>query len=252
MFYMYSRFAYQSAQKVTSLFGEASSIQQELGCPPDKAEVVSNGIRFEKFSGVPEKESNGWIDIGAVVRVAPIKDLKTLLYTFARLKQEVPETRLHIMGGIDNEEYFEECQALIGFLGLEDVTFTGYVNITEYMAQLDFTVLTSISEGQPLALIESMAAKRPVVATNVGACRELIEGGKEDRLGDAGFCVPPMDQSGLLRAMVEMCQNVKKRKKMGRVGQRRAETYYKESQMVANYQRVYEKAIQRWQASDLN
>jgi len=247
MFYMYSRFAYQAAQQVTSLFSGASSIQQELGCPIEKASVVSNGIKLSSFTKVPEKSPNGWIDIGAIVRVAPIKDLKTLLYTFSRLKHEIPGTRLHILGGIDDEDYYQECQALIDFLGLGDVTFTGYVNIHEYMASLDFTVLTSISEGQPLALIESMAAKRPVVATNVGACRELIEGGAGDTLGLAGYCVPPMDQTGLLRAMVDLCRNANKRNQMGKVGQIRAEAYYKESQMIANYKRVYKKAIERWQ-----
>jgi glycosyltransferase involved in cell wall biosynthesis len=252
MFYMFSRFAYQTAQKVTSLYGGASTIQQEFGCPVDKLEIVSNGTRLKKFTKVPEKKSNGWIDIGAIVRIAPIKDLKTLLYTFSRLKQEIPETRLHVLGGVDDEEYYQECLALVEFLGLADVTFAGYVNIAEYMARLDFTVLTSISEGQPLALIESMAAKRPVIATNVGACKELIEGGEGDTLGDAGFCVPPMDQNSLLKAMLEMCRNVKKRKGMGAIAQARAEANYKESQMVENYQRVYEKAIRRWQESDLN
>ena len=252
MFYMYSRFAYQAAQKVTSLFGGASSIQQELGCPREKTEVVSNGVKLDHFRAVPEKKANGTIDIGAVVRVAPIKDLKTLLYTFSRLKQEIPEAHLHILGGIDDEDYYQECLALIEFLEVTDVVFTGYVNIIEYMARLDFTVLTSISEGQPLALIESMAAKRPVIATNVGACRELIEGGKGDSLGSAGYCVPPMDQTGLLRAMVELCRNVKKRERMGQVGQTRAVSYYQESQMVTNYRDVYEKAIAQWQALDLN
>ncbi len=57
------------------------------------------------------KEPDGWIDIGAVVRLAPIKDIKTMLYSFYELAQQVPNVRLHIMGGIDDQEYADECLA---------------------------------------------------------------------------------------------------------------------------------------------
>ena len=48
------------------------------------------------------------------------------------------------------------------------------------MEKLDFTILTSISEGQPLSVLESMAARRPCVCTDVGCCRELLEGKQGD------------------------------------------------------------------------
>jgi len=252
MFYMYSRFAYNTAHQVTSLFQGASLIQHELGCPPEKCEVVSNGIVFNSYAEIPLKEDNGWIDIGAIVRVAPIKDLKTLIYTFSRLKQEMPKTRLHILGGIDDQNYYEECQALINFLGVSDIIFTGLVNVREYMARLDFTILTSISEGQPLSLIESMAAQRPVIATNVGACCEMINGVANDNFGPAGFCVPPMDQTALLQAMIEICRDVQLRRKMGQARQNRARALYRHTQMVENYKNVYQKAIKVWQESGLS
>ncbi|MFR7798548.1 MAG: glycosyltransferase [Collinsella sp.] len=61
-------------------------------------------------------------------------------------------------------------------LGVRDLIFTGRVNVVEYMEKLDFTILTSISEGQPLSVLESLAARRPCVTTEVGCCRELLEG----------------------------------------------------------------------------
>ena len=57
---------------------------------------------------------------------------------------------------------------------LPDVVFTGRVNVTEYLGGLDFTILTSISEGQPLTILEGYAAKLPAIATDVGNCRGLI------------------------------------------------------------------------------
>ena len=65
------------------------------------------------FSQIPLKEPDGWIDIGAVVRLAPIKDIKTMLYSFYELAQQVPNVRLHIMGGIDDQEYADECFSLV-------------------------------------------------------------------------------------------------------------------------------------------
>ena len=73
-------------------------------------------------------------------------------------------------------------------LHLENVIFTGRVDIISYMEKLDFTILTSISEGQPLSVLESFAARRPCVTTDVGCCRELLNGNEEDRYGTAGYC----------------------------------------------------------------
>ena len=60
---------------------------------------------------------------------------------------------------------------LVEQLKLENIIFTGRVDIVKYMEKLDFTILTSISEGQPLSVLESFAARRPCVTTDVGCCQ---------------------------------------------------------------------------------
>ncbi|MFR4625800.1 MAG: glycosyltransferase [Dorea formicigenerans] len=90
------------------------------------------------------------------------------------------------MGGVDDEEYAQECYTLVKQLKLENVIFTGRVDIVKYMEKLDFTILTSISEGQPLSVLESLAARRPCVTTDVGCCRELLEGKEGDFLDRQG------------------------------------------------------------------
>jgi glycosyltransferase involved in cell wall biosynthesis len=248
IFFMFSRFTYKQAQRVTSLYHRASLMQQDLGCPPDKCDVVRNGLHLESFTSIPPKPADDWVDIAAIVRFAPIKDLKTLIYTFSRLKNEFRNARLHIIGGIDDEEYHRECLELINYLKVQDIIIPGIVKTTAYLEKIDFTVLTSISEGQPFAVLESMAAARPVVATDVGACRELIEGDAEDHFGPAGFCVPPMHQSKLLQAMLELCEKENLRKMMGLAGQERVKAYYEIGNMINNYLQVYEKAFASWQA----
>ena len=252
MFFMFSRFAYKQADCVTSLYEHASVIQQDLGCPAPKCEVVRNGLQFEAFSAIAEKKADGWIDIAAIVRFAPIKDLKTLIYTFSQLKHDFERVRLHIIGGVDDEEYHRECLELIDYLKVDDILMPGIVKTTTYLEKIDFTVLTSISEGQPFAVLESMAARRPVVATDVGCCRELIEGAADDQFGPAGICVPPMHQSKLLQALLELCENESLRKTMGVAGQQRVKCYYEIGNMIDNYLKVYEKALAIWQASASN
>lgn len=251
-FYMFSRFAYQRAHRVTSLYRDASLIQQELGCPGEKCEVIGNGLDYLPFAKIPSKPKDDWIDIAAIVRFAPIKDLKTMIYTFSRLKQEIGKIRLHILGGVEDEEYYQECLDLIEYLKVQDITVAGTVDVVAYLEKIDFTLLTSISEGQPFAMLESFSGRRPVVATDVGSCRELIEGREGDHFGPAGICVPPMHQSALLQALIDMCLNVEERSTMGEAGHNRVKNFYNHEFMIKNYLKAYDKAILKWQESDLN
>jgi glycosyltransferase involved in cell wall biosynthesis len=252
MFNMFARLAYQRANRVTSLYRRASLIQQELGCAEEKCDVVGNGLDVDSFAAIPDKPNDEWVDIAAIVRFAPIKDIKTMIYSFSRLKQEFNNVRLHILGGVDDYEYYQECLDLIKFLDVKDIVLPGNVNVKSYLDKIDFTILTSISEGQPFAVLESMAARRPIIATDVGCCRELIEGDVGDNLGHAGICVPPMHQSKLLQALIEMCQNEVNRKKMGAVGEKRVKNFYEINSVMSTYLQVYDKAVATWQESGLN
>jgi glycosyltransferase involved in cell wall biosynthesis len=252
MFYMFSRFAYQKAHCVTSLFQRAAVMQEDLGCPPDKISVIGNGTKVEGFKDIPRKKEDGWIDIAAIVRIAPIKDIKTMIYSFSQLKQELKNARLHILGAVDDEQYYQECLSLIDYLDVKDIIFPGFVDIKKYLENINFTLLTSLSEGQPYAIIESMAAGLPLVSTDVGSCRELIEGDKNDRFGPAGLFVTPMHQSEMLEALLEMSENKKMRARMSTAGRQRANTFYNLKGMVDKYQSIYQKAIEIWQASDSN
>ncbi len=249
-FYMLSRAVYNRASIVTSLFGNARKAQVELGCAPEKCRITPNGVNVERFGAVPPKTPNGWVDIGAVVRIAPIKDVKTLLYAFAELKHHVDNVRLYVIGPEEDKEYAAECYELVRQLQVRDVVFTGRANVVEYLAKVDFTMLTSISEGMPLSVLESFAAGRPCVTTDVGCCRELIEGGEGDDLGIAGMCVEPMNRMALASAMERMCTNADERLAMGEAGKRRASRFYRQERMVATYRELYQelcKAGATWQ-----
>lgn len=222
------------------------TMQIEMGCNAEKCIVIPNGVQYERFCNIPLKQEDGWVDIGAVVRLAPIKDVKTMIYAFFELASRMPNVRLHIMGGVDDEDYAKECYALVEQLQLKNLIFTGRVDVVQYMQKLDFTILTSISEGQPLSVLESMAARRPCVTTEVGCCRELLEGTPGDTFGIAGYCVPPMYRQGLADAMEKMCASRARREEMGRIGQRRVDAYFHHEQMLANYRKMYDETAKEY------
>lgn len=246
---MLSDLTYSRSFRVTSLFTRAMHTQIDMGCEPYKCRVIENGISYERLCNIPLKEEDGIVDIGAVVRLAPIKDIKTMIYAFFELSCRKDNVRLHIMGGVDDQEYADECYALVKQLNLEDkIIFTGRVNIIEYFEKLDFTLLTSISEGQPLSVLESFAARRPCVTTDVGCCNELLDGGPNDTLGKAGYFVPPMQREKLANAMEILCQSRELRLKMGEIGQRRAYEYFRYNIMLTKYRDLYKEVETEWQA----
>ena len=252
-FYMLSDLTYDRAFRITSLFTRAMHTQIDMGAKAERCRVIENGISYERLCDIPLKEDDGIVDIGAVVRLAPIKDIKTMIYAFFELSCRKDNVRLHIMGGVDDQEYADECYALTKQLGLENkIIFTGRVNIIEYFEKLDFTLLTSISEGQPLSVLESFAARRPCVTTDVGCCNELLNGGPSDTLGKAGYFVPPMQREKLADAMELLCDSRELRLKMGEIGQKRAYTYFRYHIMLTKYRDLYKEVENEWQVSASN
>ena len=238
-----SMVAYDKASLVTSLYGHARELQIELGCAPEKTRITPNGIdvaRFENIQGKTE-EDNGFVNIGAVLRVAPIKDVKTMIQAFSFAKERCPELKLWIMGPTnEDEDYANECFDLVDSLGVKDIIFTGRVDVKDYLGRMDFTILTSISEGQPLTILESYAAHKPVIATDVGNCRELIFGESGDEFGEAGILTHIMNTSEIADAMVDLAKNEGKRTAMGENGYKRVMAKYRVEMMRDTYRKIYE------------
>ncbi|MHB9781759.1 GT4 family glycosyltransferase PelF [Streptococcus sp. 10F2] len=232
--------AYDQADCITSLFENARTTQIALGAPARKTKVISNGIHYERFNGIPLKAPGDWVDIGAVIRLAPIKDVLNLIRAFADVSQELPYVRLHILGDTVDPDYAQQCYQLVKDLELNRIIFVGRVDVRDYMKYLDVTVLSSLSEGQPLAVLESLAAGRPCITTDVGACRELLEGGPFDQLGLAGYTVPPTDSRALGQAMIKMALSEGARWRMGQVGRQRVARSYQHQHMMKKYQQMYE------------
>ncbi|MDQ8736273.1 GT4 family glycosyltransferase PelF [Paenibacillus sp. LHD-38] len=255
-FYRLSEAAYEYTDEVVTLFNRNREIEIELGCDENKIKIIPNGVNVSDYAEIagPPADNDGIVRLGAIVRVVPIKDIKTMIQSFALVKREVPEAELYVMGpSEENEEYFRECLQLVETLQVPGVIFTGEVKVKDYLARMDIILLSSVSEGMPLAVLEAMAASKPCVTTDVGSCRELLQG-LDDGIGPAGVVVPVMHYDQLAAAIVNLCNNRKLREEMGRNGLSRANAAYTREKFIESYRKLYKeyKEGKRWQASALN
>lgn len=239
-----SYIAYLKADVVTSLFPVNRTLQIELGCPEEKIQIIPNGVSPEEYEDLPvvHHMDSSQYHIGAIVRIVPIKDIKTMLLAFSMVKEREPQAQLHIMGNCtENLDYYQECQALVEDLNIPDVEFLGQVNVKEYLPEFKLLLLSSISEGQPLAILEGMAAGIPFIASNVGDCKTLLEGGEGDEFGPAGKIVPAMNSDALADAICYCIRHPEMCKKMGEAGKKRVRTYYRKDSFMKKYQELYER-----------
>ena len=237
-----SKVAYDRADMVTSLYEYARTLQIELGCPEEKIRITPNGVSVSRWENIPGKQEEdlSYVNIGAVLRVAPIKDVKTMIQAFAQAKEQREDLKLWIMGPWnEDQEYAEECFQMVSAYGMKDVVFTDRVDVTQYLGRMDMTILTSISEGQPLTVLESYAARKPVICTDVGCCRELIYG-NNDGFGTAGILTHIMDVEEIAQAMLTLAASPELRTKMGENGYRRVNAMYHIDGMKEKYLEIYQ------------
>ena len=240
-FYALSSCAYGYADEVITLFHRNKEMQIELGCAPEKISIIPNGIPTDDYLRLPSTSRDQTIvNIGAIVRVVPIKDIKTMLQSFALVREQFASVKFYIFGSADeDEEYYEECLQLVQALALEkEVSFMGNVNLKDHIGSMDMFVLSSISEGMPLAILEGFAAGKPFISTDVGCCKELIYG-YDDEYGQAGFVLPIMHYEEIGEAILTLCKNESIRLEMGKRGQKRVQAHYTRERVVEGYKSIY-------------
>jgi len=133
--------------------------------------------------------------VGCFARVVPIKGITTLIKA-AKIVCDTTTADFVVVGEIQDEEYYKECQILVEKLGLKDrFKFTGYADSVEWYRKVDIFTLSSDSEGVPYALLEAMCCGLPCVCTDVGGISEILS-------GDLGYVVPPSQPDSLAQKFV--------------------------------------------------
>ncbi len=255
LFSFLGRVAYDAADQIVTLYEGNANTQIEFGADPKKISVIPNGIETSKFNDIYKIHVELWKSppkvktIGFIGRVVPIKDVKTLLRAARLVCERIPEALFLIAGPYaEDPMYFEECQKIVKLLGIEkNVDFMGMQKIMEVLPRMDVLVLTSISEGLPLVVLEGMAAGLPNVASDVGACRELIFGRTpEDKaIGRAGRLTKILSPAETAAALVSILEDPEMVRQMGDAGRRRAEEHYSMAKMIGSYRVLYRRTIER-------
>jgi glycosyltransferase involved in cell wall biosynthesis len=242
------RFCYDSADPIIALYETNRLRQVADGAKPERTFNIPNGISLARFAHLramrPEAPPPVLCLIG---RVVPIKDIKTFIRAMRRVVNHMPEAEGWIAGPEDEDQaYAEECHNLVRSLGLQDkVRFLGFQKIEDLMPKIGLTILSSISEALPLVILEGYAAGVPTISTDVGSCRQLIEGlTPEDKaLGHSGAVVSIADPQALADASLALIGDHAAWHAASQAGIARVERYYTDDLMFGSYRKVYEKAL---------
>jgi glycosyltransferase involved in cell wall biosynthesis len=170
-----------------------------------------------------------------VGRVDPLKDLETLVESFAIVRESVPDAVLRLFGPtpVGNEDYADLIRARVTTLGLtEAVTFEGPASpVSSAYEAGNLVVLSSISEGLPYTIIESMMCGRATVSTDSGGVPEVV--------GDAGVLVPARDPAALAEGIVSVLDDDELRARLALAGRARALNYFRMDQMLGTFRETY-------------
>jgi glycosyltransferase involved in cell wall biosynthesis len=172
------------------------------------------------------------IVFGCVARLAPQKNLALLLEAFAFTVGKSPNAMLLLAGEGPERERLEGRARELGlgarvrFIGLRE-------DVPELLSAIDVFVLSSNWEGNPLSVMEAMAAGKPVISTAVGGVPEFVTDGL------TGLLTPAGDSGSLAAAMTTLANNESTRVRMGEEGARRAARDFDVAVMTARYEELY-------------
>jgi glycosyltransferase involved in cell wall biosynthesis len=243
-FESYARACYEACAEIITLHGANQPAQTLHGAAPARMKIIPNGVDYQALSRLPQASWDDPPTIALIGRVVPIKDIKTYLQAIALLRGEFPDLLALVMGPTDEQpDYYRECKVLAAELGLsEAVRFTGQVNVAHFFPYIHINVLTSVSEAQPLSVLEAGAAGVPTVATDVGACREILYGRPDEHpaLGDGGMLTDVASPAQTAAAIGALLRDHDRRQRLGSAMQERVKRYYHLDVVDTAYARIYQ------------
>jgi glycosyltransferase involved in cell wall biosynthesis len=242
-FQSFSRISYAVADVITTQYRANQSFQRADGAPDDKLRIIPNGIDVAKFAAIPRDTTPRRPTVVMIGRIVPIKDIRTFIIAVALLTELVPSVLAILIGPEDEDpEYAASCRQLVQQLGAESaIEFLGRVpDVLKYLSAADVLALSSISEAQPMAILEAAATGLPIVSTDVGSCREIIEGFEGDPVeGCGGIVVEPCNPKAMAEALTTILLDDALRLQMAEVMRRRVASYYHKNRVTRLYEGLY-------------
>ena len=211
----------------------------------ERCVVVPNGIKVNSYISIKNKNSNNSalgkvkksknLIIGSVGRLNWAKDYFTLLDSFKLLSEEYDHISLEIIGGGALREKLQEHVSKIGVSDLVEL-LGDKEDVKPFLSNMDIFVMSSVSEGYSIALLEACAVGLPIVATDVGGNSEIVQHGKN------GLIVPPKDPVALAKNISALIQDKNMCKQFALLGQKWVLEHGNVSHMAKCYEKLYKKA----------
>ena len=218
------------------------------GFPARRIETIYNGVDIDRFDWKGNQKLRGAARqalelpsdhqvVLLVARFHPVKDHQLAIRAFARVVSKNRRAILLLVGDGDGREAIEN---LVQALGINDnVRFLGLQSdIPQIMAAADVFMLSSLSEGISVTLLEAMASGLPVAATNVGGNGEVVMEGK------TGLLSPRGNSEILSRNLMALLGNVNMRMSMGQAAQQRVRKCFTQEQMHSRYASLYQEMLE--------
>ena len=265
-------FCYNRSNHIYSLFSGAQKIQINFGADEKRTMVIPNGVDVDTLMATMKDRLDVPKPIVTLIgRIVPIKDIKTFIRAIKIASETIPDIEGWLVGAVDEDkEYVEECQQMAMSLGMKEklqifdgnksdktaqeiedssdtIKLFGHSDIKKILPKSALQTLSSISEGMPLVILEGYAAGVPCVATDVGSCRDLIEGGiNEDDLsiGLAGAITGIADPDALAKEYIRFLTFENGEwKKAQKAALTRVQRYYRQEMFLQDYREAYEEAL---------
>jgi glycosyltransferase involved in cell wall biosynthesis len=203
------------------------------GGPARKVIVLENGVDLQRFAPLaPPREPPR--RIGVVANLRPVKGIDVFLRAAAHLRPRFPDVEFHVAGEGEQRPALER---LAGELGLTNhCALPGAVaDVPAFLETLDLVVVPSHAEGMSNALLEAMAAGRPVVATDAGANRHLLSD------GELGVIVARGEPIALAEGIARLLAEPAGALRLARNAQRHVATHYSRDAMRVRFEQFYER-----------
>ncbi|MCJ8344827.1 GT4 family glycosyltransferase PelF, partial [bacterium] len=239
-FALMSNFIYRYASPIISLYQKNNDLQIEEGADASRILTIPNGIDLSLYTFRERQAISEVPQIGFIGRIVKIKDVKCLIRAADMVKQKYPKVQFRLAGpSEEDEDYFKDCQDLVKLLNLQDnFHFLGRTDAKAFYDTIDVMVLTSLSEGQPLVMLEAAACGIPIVASDVGGCSEIIFE-KLNGLHQCGLVTLQKDPKSTARAIIRLIDDPDFFHACSKAGRLRMEAKYSQAKLIKNYHDLY-------------
>lgn len=233
--------AAKAAAVITVSEANRAHIVKTFDVPDKKIRTIPSGVDTNLFR--PDKQPGKLPLIVCVARLVPVKNLALLLSACMILKTQGISFQCVIVGEGRSRE---DLEAMHGRLQLEKtVVFIGAADsaqVLDWWQRADVAVLSSISEGMPVSLLEAAACGVPIVATAVGGIPEFVE------TGETGYLVPPGEAALLAVCMKSLLLNPEKALRMGNAARKKVEQRFsitrQGDQLLALWTKIINKEVE--------